>query len=531
VEEAPRNFAVLIRNPMTVGSDMSRLVRIVDLPRSSSLELTTQKKKTNMRTRIFARCVAPSVLLFLLAPVCPGQIYARLDIRTFSKDSQNVEKLRNAIDALQSRNRDNATAWFNMAAIHEFAEDESNIPVFIKTLFHQCHRNRLLFFLWHRAYVFSMERLLQDAIHDPTFRIPYWDWYSDPSIPEIFRNEWLDAEHTKKNPLWVKDRNEGVNAGDPVWSPRVVTNYLNDNFNAFQNQLNGSEHSTIHVAVGTQTNMGFPTTAARDPIFWLHHVNIDRLLPVWLKMGANHKANTNYPDWKPSDYRFPVPEWTLQQPTTTTPAIAELALNSNEMLGYKYDNTDPPAVPRATVPPEPKIVSSTSGGPLMLKEGREDVSSRRSVEISDGGTVKLAIKPEAGPKFRALAEPEKEKAPLNLSVVLSDVAIAKLPQGVLSYDVFVNLPKAVKGDENFDEHYLGSISLFELGAGHDGGAASHELRFDAKPALAAAVKKAHAAPSEISVSIVPVLAPKAKKPEKTVLKIGEIRLETWRPTQ
>jgi tyrosinase len=455
------------------------------------------------------------------------QVYPRLDIRTFSKDSIAVEKFRNAVDALQSRNLDNATAWFNMAGIHEFADDESNIPGSIKALFHQCHRRPALFFLWHRAYVFAMERLLQDAIHDPTFRIPYWDWYTDPSIPEMFRNEWLDSEKTKKNPLYVGDRNEGVNAGDPVWTPIVRTKFLNDNFNAFQAQLNGAEHGAIHVAVGTDSNMGHPSTAARDPIFWLHHTNIDRLLPVWLKMGVNHRANTNYPEWKPTDYRFPIPGWTLQQPTTTIPTVADLALNSNQMLGYTYENTDPPAVPRATVPPEPKIVNSASGGPLTMKEGREAVSSRRSVEISDGGTVKLGIKSDAAPKFMALAKPEERKAPPAVSVVLADVALAKLPAGVLSYDVFVNLPKSVKGTENFDEHYLGSISLFELRGQHDkNSGAAHELRFDAKPALAATVKKANAAPSEISVSIVPVLAPKAKKPEETVLKIGEIRLET-----
>ena len=480
---------------------------------------------------MFVQRVALPLLLFAFtrtshAQAAP-QVYPRLDIRTFSKDSTAVEKLRNAVGVLQDRNRDNATAWSNMAGIHEFGDDESGIPMSIKTLFHQCHRSRSLFFLWHRAYVIAMERLLQDAIHDPTFRIPYWDWYSDPSIPEIFRNEWLDSKQTKKNSLYVRFRNDGVNAGDPVWTPLVRTNYRNDNFNSFQNQLNGAEHSDIHMAVGNGTNMADTRTAARDPIFWLHHANIDRLLPVWLKMVTNHKANTNYPEWKPTDYRFPTAGWTLQQPTTTTPTITELALNSNEMLGYKYENTDPPAVPRAAVPPEPKVVSSASGGPLMMKEGREALSSRRSVEISDGGTVKLRIKSEAAPKFMALAKPEERKAPAAVSVVLTDVALAKLPTGVLSYDVFVNLPKSVTGTENFDEHYLGSISLFELRSQHDkDGASGHELRFDAKSALAATVKKTNAAPSEISVSIVPVLAPKAKKPEETVLKIGEIRLET-----
>lgn len=456
-----------------------------------------------------------------------AQTYERLNIRTFSSDPTKVEKLRNAVAALQSRHLDNATAWFNLAGIHEFGDDETNIPLPIKTLFHQCHRAPSLFFLWHRAYVSAMERLLQDSIQDPTFRIPYWDWYIDPSIPAIFRDEWLDAEQTKKNPLFVRDRNEGVNAGEPIWTPQIRTNYQNDNFRAFQNQLSGAEHGIIHVAIGTGSNMGQTTTAARDPIFWLHHANIDRLLPAWLKSGGNHKANTNYPEWKKTDYRFPTAQWTLQQPTTATPTITELALNSTEMLGYKYENTDPPVVPRASVPPQPKIVQSATGGPAHLMQGRKALSSRRALQISDGGTVKLAIDSDAGAKFMKLSRDER-KAPATVSVVLVNVTLAKLPTGVLSYDVFVNLPKSAKGTENFDDHYLGSISLFELRGHHNQGDETkpNEIRFDAKPALAASVKNASLAPSEIAISIVPVLAPKAKKPEETVLKIGEIRLET-----
>src|SRR6202011_6052809 len=213
--------------------------------RSASSQPDPHEREAPMRrTNMFVQCFALSSLLFVFANSSRSQpapeVYTRLDIRTFSKDPSNVEKFCAAVAALQERNLDNATAWFNMAGIHEFGDDETNIPASIKDLFHQCHRRPALFFLWHRAYVFAMERLLQDAIQDPTFRIPYWDWYTDPSIPEIFRSEWLDTAQTKRNPLYVSDRNEGVNGGDPVWNQIGTTNFNNDNFNAFQSQLNGA---------------------------------------------------------------------------------------------------------------------------------------------------------------------------------------------------------------------------------------------------------------------------------------------------
>ena len=40
-------------------------------------------------------------------------------------------------------------------------------------------------------------------------------------------------------------------------------------------------HDTIHVDVGGSGHMADPAVAAFDPIFWLHHCQIDRLLALW----------------------------------------------------------------------------------------------------------------------------------------------------------------------------------------------------------------------------------------------------------
>ncbi|KAH7099392.1 hypothetical protein BKA62DRAFT_758658 [Auriculariales sp. MPI-PUGE-AT-0066] len=49
---------------------------------------------------------------------------------------------------------------------------------------------------------------------------------------------------------------------------------------AFRNSLE-SCHDTLHVLIGGDGQMSDPGVAAFDPLFWLHHTNVDRLLSLW----------------------------------------------------------------------------------------------------------------------------------------------------------------------------------------------------------------------------------------------------------
>jgi hypothetical protein len=40
-----------------------------------------------------------------------------------------------------------------------------------------------------------------------------------------------------------------------------------------------------------------PETAAQDPIFWLHHANIDRLWERWLQLGGGRANPVNFSPW------------------------------------------------------------------------------------------------------------------------------------------------------------------------------------------------------------------------------------------
>ena len=55
---------------------------------------------------------------------------------------------------------------------------------------YRCQHGNWWFLPWHRAYLYYFERLIQDAIGDPTFALPYWDWTdsSQLTLPAPFRD-------------------------------------------------------------------------------------------------------------------------------------------------------------------------------------------------------------------------------------------------------------------------------------------------------------------------------------------------------
>jgi polyphenol oxidase len=54
--------------------------------------------------------------------------------------------------------------------------------------------------------------------------------------------------------------------------------------------------------------MGSLATAGKDPLFYAHHLNIDRLWWLWLQLPAavngNERANPTSTDWLNSQFAF-----------------------------------------------------------------------------------------------------------------------------------------------------------------------------------------------------------------------------------
>lgn len=77
--------------------------------------------------------------------------------------------------------------------------------------------------------------------------------------------------------------------------------------------------------------MSDPNLAARDPIFWLHHANIDRLWKHWLVQGDG-RANPTDDAWATEAFTF------FDENGTEVSLTGAEILDTVEDLGYRYDD-------------------------------------------------------------------------------------------------------------------------------------------------------------------------------------------------
>jgi len=150
---------------------------------------------------------------------------------------------------------------------------------------HQMHHT-LRFLPWHRIYLIKLEQALR-AIH-PDVTLPYWDWTksTEQSIPV-----WLaGVTPTVVTPTRTIAVTRASNSSSDLATiaSNTPTALAQTTFNTFTSTLEGI-HDSIHVWVGG--TMGSIPTAPADPLFWMHHCNIDRLWWQWQTSSAGAGKN------------------------------------------------------------------------------------------------------------------------------------------------------------------------------------------------------------------------------------------------
>jgi tyrosinase len=137
---------------------------------------------------------------------------------------------------------------------------------------HQMHGNPR-FLPWHRIYLLRMEQLLHMV--DPSVCIPYWNSSEEQAFPS-----WLLSFSPTVNLITGQHtvtRTIGMFATLPDSSAMAAAT-ANATFTLFGQALEGI-HNTGHVWVGG--SMGLIPTAPADPVFWMHHAEMDRRWHLW----------------------------------------------------------------------------------------------------------------------------------------------------------------------------------------------------------------------------------------------------------
>jgi tyrosinase len=231
--------------------------------------------------------------------------------------------------------------------------------------------------------------------------------------------------------------------------------------------------------------MGDPDTAARDPIFWLHHANVDRLWNRWLD-DRNHHLPDPVADKDWYDQEFPFYDETGTRVVVNVSRVLELAAKESRYDEERkvFAGALPAAIEKAM---EPKIVSVGAVQPT-LKLGTKPFSKT------------LTLTEDTKPKLMAALAPRA--ADTEPPAVLLRVEGIKPPKDVnLTYDVFL----MKKGDQPSKRTYVGPISFFGRrgGAHGHGGAEGFTQGFD----VTGVVQKLRSANRgklpELEVSVVP----------------------------
>jgi tyrosinase len=168
------------------------------------------------------------------------------------------------------------------------------------------------FLPWHRAYLLDLERELQ-AI-DPSVSLPYWRF--DQPAPNIFTPEFFGVSDSigtvhfsSTNPLqfWRTDGVQGINrrpffgtgTAPPGLRTEAQTLALGNQYAIFR-FMEGNPHGSAHGSFGGSiSSIG---TAARDPLFFLLHCNVDRLWAKWQRQfGRFDPAQAASYDSNPSN--------------------------------------------------------------------------------------------------------------------------------------------------------------------------------------------------------------------------------------
>ncbi len=375
----------------------------------------------------------------------------------------------------------------------------------------QCQHSSDLFFPWHRMYLYYFERILRAASGDPNLTLPYWNYElsTEQTLPADFLMPAIDcagdpASHPGCNPLYTPGRimnsgatlpmggaDDSLAMGDTSFEPSAGGNFgggpppgtppVPCHFDSDNGDLEQQPHNVIHCYVGGI----FCSThaSANDPIFWLHHSEIDHLWKVWLAKGGARANPTSDTDWMNTSFSF------YDETGTLVSKSVKDALDTVAQLQYRYDD-DPPV--RKMVRPAPRGEEAPRPLPLTQPE-QLAVNPQAGVELSNmPARAQLEISPQIAEKINRLLE-DKEYS--HAIVLKLDVDHVKDSSGV-AYEIYADLPGNQEANHQ-SIYYVGTLGLFLPRN------AKTTVHFDLTRTIRALSQKQAWSASQLSITFVP----------------------------
>jgi tyrosinase len=239
------------------------------------------------------------------------------------------------------------------------------------------------FFPWHRVFILLFEKDMQAADkalgNDGELGLPYWDWTrdrsSDPSLSagRLWRDDLMgpdgdaaDGDHVKRGPFkdWTRwnttppqplQRRLGRHSSAtslpteteeedvlkeeiydvPGFDMDAPTGFRNLGEGWMPRIAGGRMHNRVHVWVGG--TMSQVPIAPNDPVFFLHHANVDRL---WARWHFRHYARPGFKPYGPSTGAAPGhnADETMAPWNVSGFALTPRDVMNHQHLAYSYDD-------------------------------------------------------------------------------------------------------------------------------------------------------------------------------------------------
>ncbi|MBY3211773.1 tyrosinase family protein [Rhizobium laguerreae] len=504
------------------------------------------------------------------------------------------------IKAMKARKLEDPTSWNFYAAIHgiwrglwDFYQitdsgDADPNASDTSTYLDQCQHQSWYFLPWHRGYLLALENMLRHEIEllggpSNNWALPYWSYFGSNQdvLPPAFRtSDWPDG--IGNNPLFVVQRWGQLSGSTPFdVSSQTNLNAMQDpeftgpggggsagfggvetGFSWSGDESGGIEsdpHNMIHVLVGgghptlvfppgsPQAGrplpglMSNPLSAALDPIFYLHHCNIDRLWESWNKFPAG-KPSASPTDWQnPTETKWldgPAStgerEFAMPNPDKTKWAYTPAQMRELAGLGYEYDDLTPGSEvePIVTVAARmerlgiPRRSVAATGGLGMPTQNKVELvaASDSGISLVGSGIMRSSVRVEPNARARVSQSLSANRivptAPDRVFLNLENVT--GLHDAVI-FQVYVGLPEGAEPSGN-KKYLAGSVALFGVSQASDPAGKHSGNGITYKLEITDIVDKMHL-DGEFDVARLPVsFVPLENIPNAADIKIGRISI-------
>lgn len=384
-------------------------------------------------------------------------------VNTMKDGDPDLETYRDFVGIMLAKPQTDAVSWLGFANQHGDDKD-----------FKFCPHGDWYFLPWHREFILMYERAAAALTKNDKFAMPYWDWTALPEYPPAFA---APAYKGKPNPLFVEGRN--VLAGDYaltediVGQPVIDAIYRETEFEAFgtsrnpdqdstdpkwvpagggyQGVLEHTPHNLVHNAIGAFMP---ESNSPRDPIFFMHHGNIDRIWASWNAMG---RANSDDPMWLDMTFtdNYIAPDGTAYSRTVKD-------LLDTAPLGYTYDRMPPRKLRAAAATQRDARMRALFDRKATAKPRR--IAKENSAPATPGSP--LAIPFTLGQAaLRGAARPESGKPASEVVALISRIRVT---DAVKEIRVLVNHPAPSAKVPVSDAHFAGSIAFLKHSSGAHG---------------------------------------------------------------